>query len=155
MNPDRHDPVKQSRSPDARALVGILHTAGFLRGELGLFFREHGLTMPQYNVLRILRGAGPKGLPSLEIARRVIERVPDMTRLVSRLESAGLVRRAPSPEDGRVRRVIITAKGLRTLAPMDVPLQELEAELFGPLSAADRRRLDDILRRVRETRPQS
>lgn len=146
---DPKDPVGGAPTADARALVGVIHTAALLRGRMAGFFREYGLTMAQYNVLRILRGAGPDGLPSQEIARRVIERVPDMTRLVNRLEEAGLVTRGVDPDDGRVRTVAISAKGRRTLTPIEAPLAAFESELFSELSRTDHDQLFDILSRIR------
>lgn len=146
---DRHNPVSQTQTADSRSVVALLYTAGYVRGRLSAFFRDFELTTNQYNVLRILRGAGPLGLPSQEIARRVIERVPDMTRLVNRLETADLVKRGTSSSDGRIRTVSITPRGRRRLEPIDEPLRILESDLFAKLSEEDHATLGKLLAKVR------
>ena len=104
------------------------HTAAFMR--------DYGLTQPQYNVLRILRGAGEAGKPSQRIADDMINKVPDVTRLVDRLAEAGLAARSRDPDDGRVVRVVITAAGLDLLARMDAPVHDLHAAVLGGLPNA-------------------
>ena len=118
-----------------------------IRGERLL--REHGLTGPQYNVLRILRGEG-KPLPILEIGSRMIQVVPGITGLIDRLESAEFVRRERSTEDRRVIFVSITDKALAVLAALDQPLIALEKKLVDCLSSAEQRELIRVLEKVRD-----
>ena len=98
------------------------------------FFREHGLTSSQYNVLRILRGEG-KPLPCLEIADRLITPVPAITGLIDRLEAMELITRDRSTDDRRVVFVAIRPKGLDKINAMDAPLAALHKRLIGHLSA--------------------
>ena len=85
--------TKPFATPDEEATVALFRTADVLRGEAERALAEHGITAQQYNVLRILRGSHPEPLPTLEIAERMIERAPGITRLLDRLEAAGLVSR--------------------------------------------------------------
>jgi DNA-binding MarR family transcriptional regulator len=92
---------KPFESAAEEAYLNLLRTTTVLMADFDQLFRQYGVTEQQYNVLRILRGAG-EPLPSLEVASRMITRVPDITRLVDRLETAGLVARRRCTEDRRV-----------------------------------------------------
>src|SRR5437867_12720314 len=103
------DEIKKKKpfdNPAEEAYLNLLRTTTMLAADFERLFKQAGLSEPQYNVLRILRGAGGGGtglgLPCLEIASRMITRVPDITRLVDRLEAAGLVERSRTSEDRRV-----------------------------------------------------
>lgn len=96
---------------------------------------EAGITPAQYNVLRILRGAGRSGLPCGEIAARMIDRDPDMTRLVDRLVRAGMVVRDRDPADRRVVVVRIAPRGLEVLAETDAEVKAIPARMLGPMGA--------------------
>jgi DNA-binding MarR family transcriptional regulator len=110
--------------------------------------REVGLSEPQFNVLRILRGA-ESPLPTSEVGRRMITRVPDITRLVDRLERLGLVRRHRAPEGDRRRVLVeITAEGRERIAPLDDQLAEHMSGMFDGLSRVERRQLVSLLDRV-------
>src|SRR4051794_4256717 len=87
------------KHPEEEALLNLVRTATALSSEFEQLFKRCGLSEPQYNVLRILRGVGAEGLPSTEIGGRMVTRVPDVTRLVDRLEAAGLCERCRTPED--------------------------------------------------------
>lgn len=121
-------------SPQAEALVGLLRTADLVRREATALFDAHGLTLQQYNVLRILRGAGPEGLPTLEIAARMIEVAPGITRLLDRLERKDLVQRLRCPKDRRQVLCSITPAGLALLARLDEPVASSDARLLGGLT---------------------
>jgi DNA-binding MarR family transcriptional regulator len=100
------------------------------------FLKNHGeLTLHQYNVLRILRGSHPTGLPSGEIANRMIARDPDITRLVDRLERRDLVTRVRSHQDRRVVEVTITEKGLKLLRDLDRHVDRFPRSMLGHLGA--------------------
>ena len=107
------------RSPAEEAFVSILKTADVLRRRMARIVEPHGITPQQYNVLRILRGAHPDPLPTLEIRERMIEEAPGITRLVDRLERGGLIERERSDDDRRRVDCWITAAGLELLAELD------------------------------------
>lgn len=106
---------------------------------------ESELTPNQYNVLRILRGAGVAGHTSGAIAERMITRDPDVTRLVDRLARRGLVRRVRDEDDRRVVRLFITRTGLEVLERLDEPIVELPQRVLGSLSETELRQLRDLL----------
>lgn len=108
-------------------------------------FKAHGLSAPQYNVLRILRGAGPDGLRCQEISDRMIRRVPDITRLLDRLVDKDLVARERSSEDRRVVVSRISAPGLDLLASIDGPLRKRIETHFGHFTGADLDRMNALL----------
>lgn len=138
------------RSPYAEAAIGVIRTADVLRRRFDALFRPHGLTMQQYNVLRILRGARPESLPTMEIAERMIERTPGITRLVDRLEEKGLVRRGRSQEDRRRVLCSITEEGLDLLAELDEPVEEADEEALSMLAEEEVEALIGFLDRIRE-----
>jgi DNA-binding MarR family transcriptional regulator len=107
------------RSPAHEAGLGLLRTADLLRRQLAAVVEPHGITLQQFNVLRILRGAGESGLPTLEVAGRMIEQTPGVTRLLDRMEAKGLVRRQRCPKDRRQHLCWITSDGLRLLDRLD------------------------------------
>lgn len=140
------------RSPGHEGVVGLLLTADRLRRDLARVVAPRGLTLQQYNVLRILRGAGGKGLPTLEIAERMIEQAPGITRLLDRLENKGLVRRERCVRDRRRMLVVINPPGLRLLRDLDAPMARADDELLdrlGSRRAVTLIRLLDALRAPR------
>jgi DNA-binding MarR family transcriptional regulator len=144
--------IQQSRpfeSPSQEAYLNLVRTQGALSAPFAALFRKSGLSEPTYNVLRILRGAG-EPIPSREIGRRLVTRVPDVTRLVDRLEAAQLVRRERSTADRRVVHVSLTAKGRRLLGRLDEPVRRLSKESFAALSAAEIRELIRLLEKSRD-----
>jgi len=108
-------------------------------------FKAHGLSAPQYNVLRILRGADGADLSCHEVGARMLKRVPDVTRLLDRLDARGLITRWRCADDRRVVRTRITASGLDLLADIDGPLRDLIGREFAAFAAADLQRLDELL----------
>lgn len=129
--------------PEEEAYLNLLRTTAVLYAEFERVLKQAGLSEPQYNVLRILRGVGGCGAPCTEVGARMISRVPDVTRLVDRLEAAGLVERCRISQDRRVVQVKITEKGLATLAEMDQPLVDLNKKLLRHMS---REELDELSR---------
>ena len=151
------DEIKKRRpfdSPEEEAYLNLLRTTTVLAADFERLFKDAGLSEPQYNVLRILRGAGAggAGLPCLEIASRMITRVPDITRLVDRLEAAGLVERARTSEDRRVVLVKITKKGLDAIAPLDEPLRDIHKRQMGHMTRRELDELSRLLVKAREAR---
>lgn len=103
-----------------------------------LLFKENGLTsFTQYNVLRILRGAGEEGLSCQNIGQRLISRIPDVTRLLDRMVKLGLVDRMHSTKDRRVVLVKLTPAGIDLVNKMDAPVSDLHLSQFGCLSDAE------------------
>lgn len=143
--------LKMSRpfaTPEAEVLVGLLLTSEALKTRVNQLLKEHGLSEPQYNVLRILRGAAGE-LPCVEVGARMITRVPDITRLVDRLEDAGLVSRERCTEDRRVVRLGITPEGRKLLGTLDEPTQDLTRDLLGHLTRKELHDLSSLLDKAR------
>lgn len=136
-------------SPEAEAFLNVLRTSAQLVGSLVEVLRPHGLTQPQYNVLRILRGAGAGGLPSGEVAARMVTREPDITRLLDRMEARALVVRERSPADRRVVTTRLTTEGRALTDALDAPVQALHARQLGHLSADELAALNALLVRAR------
>ena len=129
--------------------VSLLRTADLIRRAVSAVIDARGITVQQYNVLRILRGAGGEGLPTLEIAERMIERTPGITRLLDRLEAKELVRRERCPTDRRQVTCRITKGGLALLASLDGPVAEAERVALSALTPNQLQRLVSLLDRTR------
>ena len=106
------------------------------------------MTLTQYNVLRMLRGAGDEGLCRADVMERMIARVPDATRLLDRMEAAGLIARTRESNDRRFVTTRITRQGRQLLAKMESPVAALHSKHFASLSEADLRTLIELLSRV-------
>lgn len=113
------------------------------------FLKSYGLSPTQYNVLRILRGAGEDGLPCREIGQRMITRDPDITRLLDRLETRGWAERERLKTDRRVVVTRITADGLRLIDSIDEPIRALHRERLGRMKAERLRKLIALLSEAR------
>jgi len=147
-----HREIRQTKpflSLGQEAILGILSTADRVRRVLSKLLAPHGITLQQYNVLRILRGAGEEGLPTLEIADRMIEHSPGITRLLDRLETKGLVRRERCPKDRRQMLCWITEVGQEILAEIDQPITDIEGRALSDMERADVERLIKLLDAVR------
>ena len=144
--------IRQRRpfqSKRQEAVVALLRTTDLLKRRLAAVMEPHGITLQQYNVLRILRGAGAEGLPTLEIAERMVEQSPGITRLLDRLESKTLVRRERCPHDRRQVLCYITPGGRTLLEQLDGPLNQADDVLLKGLPTADVERLIRILDAIR------
>jgi DNA-binding MarR family transcriptional regulator len=119
-------------------VLGILRTADLIHRQLSQVVEPHGITLQQFNVLRILRGAGADGLPTLEVASRMVEQTPGITRLLDRLEAKELIRRQRCPRDRRQHLCWITAKGLALLQKIDAPVARTHEETLKGLRTRDR-----------------
>ena len=147
------DEIKQSRpfpTLGAEALLSILRTAAILDHHVAEALRPYGLTPTQHNVLRILRGAGTGGLCGREVAERMVARVPDVPRMLDRLESMGLIARERDPADRRHVTARITRKGLDLVEEVTPELERLERARMGHLSDRTLRGLIDGLAAVRD-----
>ncbi|MEZ4588168.1 MAG: MarR family transcriptional regulator [Gemmatimonadales bacterium] len=144
--------IKQTRpfrSVGQEALVGLMKTTDMLHRYTTRILDPEGITAQQYNVLRILRGAGPEGLPTLEITTRMIEQAPGITRLIDRLEAKRLVSRERCPTDRRQVTCRITEKGLALLTRLDPVVDEADDTLMASLTVKERGQLVKLLDRVR------
>jgi DNA-binding MarR family transcriptional regulator len=142
--------TKPFRSPSHEAAIGLMRTADLIQRNYSRFVAPHGLTIQQYNVLRILRGAAEAGLPTLEIGERMIEQTPGITRLLDRLEGKKLVKRQRSTSDRRQVFCWITPQGLNLLASIDEPIDQAGIDAFAGISEADIRSLIAQLDRLRQ-----
>ena len=142
---------KRPRQPHARtAYSTLLSTADKVRTFFETVCAPFRITGQQYNVLRILRGAEPSGLPTLTIAERMIERTPGITRMIDRLEAKGLVAREVRPHDRRRVYCRITRNGLSLLKRLDGPTEEANRAAFRGLSAAELAQLTALLLKTRK-----
>ena len=141
----------QTDSERRAAVVAVVRLAGVLRREREALCQAHGLTLQQFNVLRILRGArhaDEHPLPTMAVGERMIEPEPGITRLMGRLEDKGLVQRNRCPADARCVRCTVTDAGLALLEGLDAPMAALDAAAFTRLADADVGALLDLLLRA-------
>ncbi len=137
-------------SPEQEAFLGLWRTYDRLRLYEDELFRRFDLTPQQYNVLRLLRASAPDPVPTLTLAERLVSRAPDITRMLDKLEQAGLVARVRPPENRRQVLVSITEAGSLLLDDMAGPLRECHAKQLGHLSPADLKQLAALLRAARK-----
>src|SRR6266550_65319 len=148
------DEIKQQKpfpSKEQEAAVTLLRTADVIRRHLGAVISRRGITLQQYNVLRILRGAGGEGLPTLEIAARMIEAAPGITRLLERLEKKKLVSRTRRHDDLRCVDCHITPAGKTLLAALDAPVLAAAVEAFHDVNKMELGQLVQALDHVRQS----
>ena len=142
-------PTKNARrhsvSLEAKIFVALLRVADRLGQDAERLMKSHGLTGTQYNVLRILRGAEPAGLPCKGISDRMISRDPDITRLLDRMEKRGLITRERQSQDRRVVKTRITAEGLDILKKLDGPVDETHRKQFQSVPPAKLKILAELL----------
>jgi len=140
---------KPFESPAQEAILALSRTTDLLQRRFAQLVEPHGVSLQQYNVLRILRGAGREGTPTLEIADRMIQKTPGITRLLDKLEAKHLVRRKRRPADRRQVLCWITAAGLGLLADLDKPMRDSGAQAMESLTTSELRGLIAGLERVR------
>ncbi|MDX9856675.1 MAG: MarR family transcriptional regulator [candidate division Zixibacteria bacterium] len=142
--------IKQKRFESAaqEVILNALVTADYLVQKLNDVCEQHGISHSQYNVLRILRGVHPHGYPRYEIADRMLERSPDVTRLLDRLTRMKLVVRGRSADDSRLSIATITVKGLDLLERMAPAVQSLHRHVEQRLTAAERREFSKLCEKL-------
>jgi DNA-binding MarR family transcriptional regulator len=153
MSPPLREEIKQSKPFDSleqEAMLSILRTDAVLGYALVDALKAYNFTPTQYNVLRILRGAGENGLCREDIRERLIAQVPDVTRLLDRMEAAGFVGRERDTIDRRQVTTRITEEGLRVLRELDEPVAQAHREQLGHMTKAELRSLIALLERARE-----
>ena len=144
--------IKQTRpfaAPTQAVTIALMRTTDLVRRGLAAVLDPHDVTLQQYNVLRILRGAGDDGLPTLEIAERMIEATPGITRLIDRLEAKKLVTRVRCESDRRQVFCHITADGLALLAKLDRPIRDAEDKSLSILDEKELAQLLELLDKAR------
>ncbi|HSM17567.1 MAG TPA: MarR family transcriptional regulator [Gemmatimonadales bacterium] len=141
---------KPFRSPGHEAVVALLKIADLVHRKAGALVEPVGITQQQYNVLRILRGAGAEGLPTLEVAERMIEQAPGITRLLDRLEAKGLVSRERSSDDRRTVRCRISSQGLRVVSRLDEPMDAFNDRVLAAIPKRHQRQLVESLNQLLE-----
>lgn len=137
-----------SRKLGEAGVIAVLRLANRMALEVSALLKPHGLTPSQYNALRILRGAGDGGVTCGQMAERMINRDPDITRLIDRLERAGWATRQRDGADRRVVTTRITAAGLELLAGLDAEVATFDRSLFSRVDDARLKQLVEILEEV-------
>lgn len=137
---------------EEEAVLSIARTAALIEHQATQALKPYTLSLSQYNVLRILRGAGADGLCRNEVGKRLVTEVPDVTRLLDRMEEAGLISRQRGAKDRRYVTTRITRKGLDLVGKLDRPIRELHQAQLGHVGKKSLRALIDALTEVR-TKP--
>jgi DNA-binding MarR family transcriptional regulator len=138
---------------EGQLFVAFMQIADVFGGEVEQLMKSAGLTAAQYNVLRILRGAGREGLACREIGERLISRDPDITRLLDRMEKQDLITRERQSDDRRVVKTRVTAQGLEILKKLDQPVRETHKRQFKSMSASQLKTLTALLEELRAGNP--
>ena len=141
--------TKAIPSLEEEAILNIVRTADVLLQSITSFLKPHNLSATQYNVLRILRGAGEKGVSCKDVAARLVTRDPDITRLMDRLEERDLILRDRSREDRRIVTHRLTATGTSLVNELDRPIVEANKHMLMGIKPARLQELVDVLEQVR------
>jgi DNA-binding MarR family transcriptional regulator len=152
VTPTLQSELKQKKgfvSREEEAFISVLLTADVFSNSFAELLKESGLSPTQYNVLRILRGAGRVGLACGEISERMITRDPDMTRLLDRIEKKGFVTRSRDEKDRRVVLASITKEGLNALKALDKPVSSFHEVNLGHMAERDLVKLVELLESAR------
>lgn len=139
------------RNEFQKAAVNLIYTFNWLNEKMKIFFDRHDITPQQFNILRILRGAG-KPLSTLQIRQRMLDKMSDTSRIVDRLVVKGLVRKAISNTDKRLVDVSITTKGRQLLEQLDSYEEEMDA-IFNKLTKEEAHQLNELFDKLRNSQP--
>ena len=153
MSPSLQQDLKQKkpfRSLQQEAYLSVVRTSTALTDAMEELVKSRGISATQYNVLRILRGSDVEGLCRNALRDRMLTRMPDMTRLLDRMEEAGLVVRVREGDDRRMVMTRITQKGRQLLDDLDAPVMALHRKQMAGLTDAQLRSLSDLLTLVRD-----
>jgi DNA-binding MarR family transcriptional regulator len=137
-------------SAEQEAYLNLWRSYDLLKRIEDKLFGAWDLTAQQYNVLRLLRGEHPETVPTLSLARRLVSPAPDITRIVDKLESRGLVERRRPADNRRVVQIGITHAGMELLKQLDDPVRQCGREQLGHLTAAQLAQLTELLRKARQ-----
>jgi DNA-binding MarR family transcriptional regulator len=153
MSTDLRDELRQRKpftSPHQEAHLNLSRTATLLADAVERLLKPYGISATQYNVLRILRGAGPDGLCRNEVADRLLSRMPDVTRLLDRMEVAGLVTRERDSKDRRLVTTRLAERGRELVDALDEVVAEEHRRRLGHLTAEQLGTLSELLTLVRQ-----
>ena len=142
--------TKPFKSPHEELILTLVRTSADLEHQMAQHFKPFDLTTTQYNVLRILRGAGREGLCRNEVGERLVRRVPDVTRLLDRMEEARLIERERGGEDRRYVTTRLTPQGLALVNRLDGEVAGFQARLVGHLTERQTRELITLLESIHE-----
>ena len=137
------------RNEFQKGVINLIYTYNWMNEKMKVLFDKEKITAQQFNILRILRGAG-KPLSTLQIRQRMLDKMSDTSRIVDRLILKGLVKKTVCPEDKRLVDVSITDKGMNLLEKMDKYENDMDA-VFGNLSIAEAKTLNNLLDKIRST----
>jgi DNA-binding MarR family transcriptional regulator len=154
MSPTLQQDIRQTKpfsSLQQEAYLSVVRTSSALMDMVEDLLKPYGISATQYNVLRILRGSGDTGLCRNELRDRMLTRMPDMTRLLDRMEEAGLVKRSREQDDRRMVLTQITARGRELLNQLDRPMNDLHRKQLSKLGDDQLRSLVGLLTLVRES----
>ena len=142
--------IKQSKfkSPFQKVAINLQFTAKWLEASGNVFFKEFGITMQQFNILRILRGQNPNSISAAEIKQRMLDRNSDVSRLLDRLVDKKLITKNQCESDKRACDVKITSAGLKLLSEIDDHLDEIDSKIL-KLTAKEASQLSDLLDKCR------
>jgi DNA-binding MarR family transcriptional regulator len=142
---------KPFRSLEEEIVLNVARTAEYLAGAISNVLKTADLTVTQYNVLRILRGAGAEGLTCSEISDRMVTKESDVTRLLDRVENRGFISRERPATNRRIVLARITDEGLRVLEELDETIDELNRNLVGHLGKEKQKTLNELLEAIRKS----
>ncbi len=137
------------RNEHQKGIVNLIYTYNWMNERMKTFFDREEITGQQFNILRILRGAG-KPISTLQIRERMLDKMSDTSRIVDRLIIKGLAKKTTCPTDKRLVDVSISDKGKKLLEKMDAYENEMD-EIFGSLSATEAKTLNSLLDKIRST----
>ena len=137
------------RNEFQKGVINLIYTYNWMNEKMKTLFDREKITAQQFNILRILRGAG-KPLSTLQIRQRMLDKMSDTSRIVDRLILKGLVKKTVCPEDKRLVDVSITDKGMNLLEKMDKYENDMDA-VFGNLTSAEAKTLNNLLDKIRST----
>ena len=148
--PPLHEEIRQSKFRNERhkAIVNVIYTGNWLTNQHSQFLKDYDLSEQQFNILRILRGQGKKPASITLLKERMLDKMSDVSRLVERLRTSGLVERSVCPHDRRAVEVVITPQGLTVLASIDEDIEKVDS-FAAPLTDEELRFLNYLLDKLR------
>jgi DNA-binding MarR family transcriptional regulator len=137
--------AKPFASTQEELWLNLSRTAAVVSHEVEQRLRPYGLSPTQYNVLRILRDAGEAGLVQYEVGEQLVAQVPDVPRILARMEKAGWIARVRGTADRRIVRASLTDEGRKLVNDLDATMRGVEGGLFSGMNEADMRKACDLL----------
>ena len=151
--PDLQTEIQQTKpfeSMEVEVYLNMTRTQALLSQPADMLLKTHGLTRVTYNILRILRGAGAAGISCCEIQKRLLARVPDVTRLVDRMVELGLAERVRTDSDRRLVLQLLTPKGADLLTELQEPLLKINKDQFSHMTKEELKTLNQLLTKARQ-----